>query len=216
MTPIPPSTLLQALNWRYATKVFDASKTIDDATWQSLEEALILAPSSYGLQPWKFIVVRDPAVREKLVAASWGQSQPRDASHFVVFAVKEDLGDEHLDRYMARTAEVRGVPAESLAGFRKVISQSLEAARTDGRLDNWQTRQLYIALGQFMASAALLGVDTCPMEGLVPAQYDAALGLDGTGWKSVFACAAGYRSAEDKYASTPKVRFTADEVIEHR
>ncbi|MCF3649041.1 NAD(P)H-dependent oxidoreductase [Synoicihabitans lomoniglobus] len=210
------STLSDALNWRYATKVFDASRSIDGATWQALEQALVLAPSSFGLQPWKFIVVRNSAIREKLVEASWGQTQPRDASHFVVFAVKENLGDDHLDRYMARTAEVRGVPMETLDGFRKVIAQSLEGARAEGRLDAWQTRQLYIALGQFMTAAALLGVDTCPMEGLVPARYDTALGLAGTGWKSVFACAAGYRSPDDKYATVPKVRFETHEVIEHR
>ena len=214
MTPISSETLLNALNWRYATKQFDATRRIDDATWSVLEQAMVLAPSSFGLQPWKFIVVEDPSLREQLVAASWGQTQVKDASHLVVFAVRENIGDEHLDRYMARTAEVRGVNVESLTGFRNVIAGSLDGARAPGRLDEWQTRQLYIALGQFMTSAALLGVDTCPMEGLDPTQYDEILGLKGTGWKAVFACPAGYRSADDKYATTPKVRFPADSVIE--
>ena len=216
MTPISTDTLLSALNWRYATKQFDPTRRIDDATWLALEQAMVLSPSSFGLQPWKFMVIEDPALRERLVAASWGQSQVKDASHLVVFAVRENIGDEHLDRYLARTGEVRGIEVEALTGFRNVIAGSLDGARAAGRLDEWQTRQLYIALGQFMTSAALLGVDTCPMEGLDPAQYDEILGLKGTGWKAVFACPAGYRAADDKYAATPKVRFPAESVIERR
>ncbi len=215
MNPVSNETLLEALNWRYATKQFDPAKRIDDSTWSALEQSLVLAPSSFGLQPWKFIVVTDPSVKKKLVPVSWEQTQPRDSSHFVVFAVRRDIGDEHLDRYMARTAEVRGVTVENMAGFRKVIKGSLDAARGKGTLDDWQIKQVYIALGQFMAAAAMLGVDTCPMEGIVPDKYDEILGLSSTGWATVVACAAGYRSADDKYATTPKVRFPADEVIDH-
>jgi nitroreductase len=214
MNPISTASLLHALNWRYATKQFDPEQKIAPETWAALEQSMILAPFSFGLQPWKFIVITDPAVKAKLVESSWNQTQPRDASHFVVFAVRQDIGDEHLDRYMARTADVRGVAIEEMNGFRGVIKGSLDSARAKGTLDEWQIRQIYIALGQFMASAALLGVDTCPMEGIVPAQYDEFLGLKGTGWTTVVACAAGHRSAEDKYATTPKVRFPSAEVIE--
>ncbi len=217
MQEIAKETLIDALQWRYATKQFDATRRIDDATWQTLEDALVLAPSSYGLQPWKFIVVQDDqALREQLMSASWGQTQPRDASQYVVFAVRENLGEEHLDRFISRTAEVRNTTPESLDGFKKVIAQSLEQTRASGMLDQWQSRQLYIALGQFMAAAALLGVDTCPMEGFEAERYDELLGLKGTGWKTVVACAAGYRSADDKYANVPKVRFPAAELIERR
>lgn len=217
MQQIAKDKLIDALQWRYATKQFDATRRIDDATWQTLEDALVLAPSSYGLQPWKFIVVQeDAALREQLVEASWGQTQPRDASQYVVFAVRENLGEEHLDRFISRTAEVRNTTPESLDGYRQIIAQSLEQTRASGLLDHWQSRQLYIALGQFMTAAALLGVDTCPMEGFEPARYDELLGLKGTGWKTVVACAAGYRSAEDKYAAAPKVRFPAEELIERR
>ncbi|GAB5562608.1 MAG: NAD(P)H-dependent oxidoreductase [Synoicihabitans sp.] len=216
MTPVSNAQLLEALNWRYATKQFDSARKIEDGIWQTLEEALILAPSSFGLQPWKFVVVKDEAVKDQLVAASWNQTQPRDCSHFVVLAVKRDIGDDHLDRYMARTAEVRGTSVESMTPFRNVIKGSLDAARKEGRLDVWQTHQIYIALGQFMAAAALVGVDTCPMEGIVPVKYDEILGLEGTGWATVVACAAGYRSENDKYATRPKVRFPTEEVIEYR
>lgn len=215
MKTLSPSELLAALNWRYATKKFDPAKKIPAETWSALEQALVLSPSSFGIQPWKFLVVTNPAVREKLVPVSWGQTQPKDASHFVVFAVRKDLPEAHIDRYVARTAELRGSTPDALAPFKKMMMGSLEGARAKGFLDTWQTHQVYIALGQFMASAAVLGVDTCPMEGLEPAKYDEILGLAGTGFATVVACAAGYRAGDDKYATLPKVRFPAAEVIQH-
>ncbi len=215
MKTLSPSELLAALNWRYATKKFDPAKKIPAETWSALEQALVLSPSSFGIQPWKFLVVTNPAVREKLVPVSWGQTQPKDASHFVVFAVRKDLPEAHIDRYVARTAELRGSTPDALAPFKKMMMGSLEGARAKGFLDTWQTHQVYIALGQFMASAAVLGVDTCPMEGLEPAKYDETLGLAGTGFATVVACAAGYRAGDDKYATLPKVRFPAAEVIQH-
>lgn len=213
MPPIADSHLLSALNWRYATKQFDPAKKIPAATWATLEQALVLAPSSFGLQPWKFVVVADPAVRERLVAVSWNQRQVADASHLVVFAFKKNLGEADVDRLLARQLAVRGGKAEDLAGYRGMMLQSLAGAKAAGYLDAWQSRQAYIALGQFMASAALLGVDTCPMEGIDPAKYDEILGLTGTPYTTLCACPAGYRAASDKYATAAKVRFPAEEVI---
>jgi nitroreductase len=155
-------------------------------------------------------------VRTALVSASYRQTQALDCSHFVVMAVRRGLDAAHVDRHIARMAEVRGVTVESLAKFRAMTVGNLERTRAAGTLDPWQEHQVYIALGQFMASAALLGVDTCPMEGIEPAKYDEILGLPGTGYATVVACAAGYRQADDKYAAMPKVRFRPEEVIERR
>jgi len=213
MNPMSTDSLLQALHWRYATKKFDPARKIPAATWQTLESALVLSPSSVGLQPWKFLIITDPAMKARLVPAAWNQSQVADCSHFVVFAVRQNLGADHVDRHIARMAEVRGVTAESLDRFRQMITGNLEKARAEQRLDTWQTHQVYIALGQFMASAAVLGVDTCPMEGFEPEKFDAILGLKGTDCASVVACAAGYRAADDKYATAKKVRFKPDDVI---
>ena len=88
--PVSNETLLKQLKWRYATKKFDPSKRISDADWKTLEEVLVLTPSSFGLQPWKFFVVDTPALKEKLVAASWGQAQVRDASHTLVMTIRKD------------------------------------------------------------------------------------------------------------------------------
>ncbi len=213
MHPIPTDSLLHALHWRYATKKFDPAKRIPASDWQALEQALVLSPSSVGLQPWKFIIVTDPAMKARLRPAAWDQSQVVDCSHFVVLAVRKDLGADHVDRHIGRMAEVRGVAPESLAKFRQMITGNLDKARAEARLDIWQSHQVYIALGQFIASAALLGVDTCPMEGFEPAKFDEILGLGGTGYASVVCCAAGYRAADDKYATTKKVRFKPDDVI---
>ncbi|PAW65533.1 MAG: NAD(P)H-dependent oxidoreductase [Opitutia bacterium Tous-C1TDCM] len=210
---LPPSRLVAALNWRYAVKKFDPTRMIPAETWTALEQALVLTPSSIGLQPWKFLVVTTPEVKVRLTAASYRQSQAAECSHFVVFTVRQDLDAEHVDRHLARMAEVRGVTVESLAKFRTMTMGNLERARNDGTLDTWQTHQIYIALGQFMASAAVLGIDTCPMEGIEPAKFDEILGLQGTGYATVVACAAGYRWPEDKYATTPKVRFKPEDVI---
>jgi nitroreductase len=215
MTPVPTQTVTDALQWRYATKKFDATRTIPAETWAALERALVLAPSSFGLQPWRFVVVRDRATREKLSAAAWGQRQPVDCSHFVVFAGRKGYDAKDLEHFIARTAEVRGVAKESLKGYADIIAGSTEKARQGGYLDSWLARQVYIALGQFMASAALLGVDVCPMEGIDPAQFDAILGLPALGYTALCAGAAGYRAPDDKYASAPKVRFSAEEVILH-
>jgi nitroreductase len=213
MVPTPPSVLLDALHWRYATKKFDPARKIPAETWSALEEALVLTPSSAGLQPWKFIVVTDPVVKPQLGLASYRQSQPADCSHFVVFTVRRGIDHAHVDRHVARTAEVRAVAVESLARYRQMIAGNLEEARGEGTLDTWQEHQVYIALGSFLTAAALLGVDACPMEGIEPAKFDEILGLVGTNYTTIVACAAGYRAADDKYATTKKVRFKPDDVI---
>lgn len=207
-------SLLDQLRWRYATKRFDAARTIPDDDWQALEEALILTPSSYGLQPWKFVVITDPAVKAQLPAISWNQKQVLEASHTVVFARRLDLTEEYVDRYLARIAQVRGGTVESLGGFRKLLLGSLVPPPADFDLEHWAALQCYIALGNFMTSAAMLGIDTCPMEGIVPAKYDELLGLRAKGYATVVVGCAGYRAADDKYAAVPKVRFAREELIE--
>ncbi len=207
MSPINTDTLLSALKWRYAVKQFDATRTIEEPTWSALEDSLVLTPSSMGLQPWKFIVVTDVAMKAKLQPAAWHQAQVSDCSHFLVMTVRKDLDETHVDRHLERMSEVQGTPIEALGKFRAMATGNLDKARAEGRLDTWQMHQIYIALGNFMTAAALLGVDTCPMEGFQPAQFDEILGLTDTPYASVVCCAAGYRGSSDKYAPKPKVRF---------
>lgn len=211
--PTTPADILTALNWRYATKVFDPTQKIPDDTWKALEESLILTPSSFGLQPWKFIVVQDQELREKLVAHSWRQRQVADCSHLVVMATKRAMNEADIDANLMRIAEVRGGTPDSLAGFRKMLMGTHEQGYMTRE---WSKMQAYIALGQFMTACALLGIDTCPMEGFVPEKFDELLGLEAQGLTTAVLCPAGYRHADDRYASLPKVRFKHSDVIEHR
>lgn len=215
MHPIEINDLMEALKWRYATKSFDAAKKIPQDVMDALLDALVLSPSSFGMQPWKFIVVEDPALRAKLQPDSWDQAQVTEASHFVVLAVRQTLTAAQVDEWIARLAEVRGVTEDSLADYRGRMTRFLEAM-DDAQKFAWAGRQAYIALGQLMTCAALLGVDSCPMEGISPQAYDATLALAGSGYRTVVACALGYRSAGDKYALVPKTRFDRARVVEIR
>jgi nitroreductase len=207
-----PDDVLAPLRWRYATKGFDPTRKIDPATWAVLEQAVVLAPSSYGLQPWNFVVVTDPAVRTQLHPASWNQPQILDASHLVVFAAKNPPTPADVTRHVANAERVRGQAPGSLDALRDRILGTL-AKMSPADAHAWAARQCYIALGVFLSAAAQLGVDACPMEGFQPDKYDEILGLTAKGLKSVVIATAGYRSAADKYAAAAKVRFPVDEVV---
>ena len=158
--------------------------------------------------------MENPEIREKLKAASWNQPQLIDASHLVVLTARTDLTQADIDSWIARLSEIQGTPIEVLAGLSGMIS-SFSSAMTPAEKQAWNTRQVYIALGQLMTSAAVLGIDSCPLEGISPADYDTILGLPGTGYATAVACALGYRSPEDKYAVAPKARFPDAQVIAH-
>ena len=213
MTTISSTQLLDALQWRYATKAFDPARRIPAPTWAALERSLVLSPSSYGLQPYRFLIIADPAKRAALLPHAWGQRQVVDASHLIVFAARTALTRADVEQFIARTAQVRGVPVEALNGYRDMMIGDLVEGPRSGSVPQWAARQAYIALGNLLTSAALLGVDTCPLEGLVPAEFDRILGLTDTGYVTVVACALGYRAVGDKYASAPKVRLDASELV---
>ncbi len=208
-----PAALVEAMRWRYSTKVFDKSRKIPNDVWQALEETLVLTPSSYGLQPWKFFVITNQQVKENLVPMAWGQRQLSDGSHVVVFAIKKNVDAAHVGRFLGRVSEVRNVPLASLERFKKMLLSVVDQSPEKFDVNEWATRQVYIALGNFMTAAAVLGVDVCPMEGFQPAKVDELLELEKQGYASVVMAVAGTRSAEDKYGSAAKVRFNKHDVI---
>jgi nitroreductase len=213
MPAVAPESVLGQLAWRYATKKFDPARKIAPDLWAKLEQAVILSPSSYGLQPWKFIVVTDPEVRKRLHPVSWNQPQILDASHLVVFAAKNPPTPADIERHVARTAQVRGTDPGALDGFRQMMLGSL-SRMTEAQAHAWATRQTYIALGVFLSAAAMMGVDACPMEGFQPDKYDEILGLKTKGLGAVVIATAGYRSPDDPAGKAVKSRFDVDEVIE--
>lgn len=211
---IRPDQLLHALEWRYATKMFDATKKIPADVWHAIEKSLVLTPTSYGLQPYKFLDVQDAGVRAELLKHSWGQKQVVEASHYVVFLARTEMTEADVDRFIKRTTEVRKVPADALHGYRTLMIKDVVNGPRGKVAHEWAARQAYIALGNLMTCAALLGVDACPMEGLAPAEYDEVLKLHGSGYATVVACALGYRSANCKYGSLPKVRYEIKELFQ--
>jgi nitroreductase len=213
MNTIDRTQLLERLNWRYATKQFDPNRKINAQDWATLEDVLQLTPSSGGLQPWKFIVVTDPAMRAKLSPASYGQKQIADASHLVVFASKLDLNDADVDAHIQHMASVQGAPAEALLPLRNILIGGIVKAQDEPARNAWARNQSYIALGNLLTSAALLGIDACPMEGFDRAQYDEILGLKAMGYASAVIATLGYRSPGDKYAAAPKVRFPKEQLF---
>jgi nitroreductase len=214
-TAVSPAQVLEQLQWRYAVKKFDPDRKIPSDVWQVLEQSLVLSPSSFGLQPWKFFVVDNAALRQELLANSWNQTQVVEASHLVVLAINKNMNEAAVDRYIQSMSDIRNTPIESLAGLTGMIKGFMANPKNPFTIDEWATRQVYIAIGQFMASAAMLGIDTCPMEGFNPAKYDEILGLTAMGYGSVLVCPAGYRAADDKYAVMPKVRYPQSEMVQH-
>ena len=216
MHTISPDALLAQLNWRYAVKKFDATKKIPAAQWQAIEQAMVLAPSSYGLQPWKFITISNPALRAELQKVSWNQSQIVDASHLVVFAAKKEVTKADVEKYVERILAVRGggmTPA--ISGYRDMMLGSMAnpAAVPGGSMTTYTRAQTYIALGFALSAAAMMGIDACPMEGIDAAAYDKALGLSEMGYHAAVVGAFGYRASDDWLANMKKVRFEANDLF---
>ena len=205
--------VIETLKWRYATKKFDPEKKISAADWKTLEQSLVLSPSSFGLQPWKFFVIRNPDLRSQLVEHAWNQSQVEDASHLVVLTIKKGIDNSDVNRHIERMADVQEIPKENLQGLENAIKGFLQDPPFPLDVDQWSIRQTYIALSFFLYSAAVLGIDTCPMEGFIPAKYDEILGLPEKGYTAVVLCTAGYRAADDQSADRAKVRYETEAVV---
>lgn len=210
MSRATPATILNALNWRYAVKQFDPTRKIDAAVWADLEKSLALTPSSFGLQPWQFLIVDNPDVRAQLVPHSWHQRQVADASHLVIMAVRTSIDHAYINSYLDDVAATRQTNRDALAGFEKMLTGAASMLTPE-----WAARQAYIALGQFMLAAALLDIDTCPMEGFSAPDYDRILGLADHGLTTAVLCPAGYRAPTDSYAAAPKVRWPVADVVKH-
>ncbi|HEY8561897.1 MAG TPA: NAD(P)H-dependent oxidoreductase [Pyrinomonadaceae bacterium] len=206
-------TILESLNWRYATKAYDKTRKISAEDWATLERSIALAPSSFGIQPYKLLVVNDPETREQLRAAAYDQAPVTDASHFVVFAYKRTLTDADIEHFAERIAEVRGQTRESLKDYENVMKGAARRATEGGTIEIWNSRQAYIALGFLLETAALLGVDATPMEGFDAAKFNEILGLED--YSAVAIAALGYRdAANDWLANLPKVRKPESELVE--
>ncbi|MDD5770375.1 MAG: NAD(P)H-dependent oxidoreductase [Candidatus Gracilibacteria bacterium] len=204
--------LLESLKWRYATKVFDKTKKVSQSDLSEILEAFRLSASSFGLQPWKIVVVENPELRQKLLPVSWNQSQVVDASHLLVLARLENVGEDLVEKYLDDIIKTRGVKKEDLAGYENMMKGALNSKTTEER-NFWEIKQIYIALGNLLAFLASKQIDSCPMEGFDSKAYDEILGLKQLGLASCVVLPIGYRSEDDKYSQLPKVRFDLKDLV---
>ncbi|WP_435138660.1 NAD(P)H-dependent oxidoreductase [Formosa sp. A9] len=206
------NTYLKHLNWRYATKQFDPNKKISDADLNILKEAIQLSASSYGLQPYKVLIIEDKDTREKLKAASWNQSQITDASHMMVLANMTDADDSLVDDYINNVSETRGLPLDQLEGYSQMMKSNVIALPNEAK-NAWTAKQAYIALGNVLSAAASLEIDACPMEGFDNAAYNTILGLDKENLNAAVVITLGYRASEDETQHYKKVRKPENELF---
>jgi len=203
----------EALNWRYATKLFDPTRKIVKEDIDILKESLRLSPSSFGLQPWKFLFIENKDLREKLKSASWGQKQITSASHLVVLCAKTDIDNNYIKKFIESISKIRNIPLEQLKENEEMIINFRKNAG-NSFIENWTKKQVYIALGFLLETAALLQIDACPMEGFEANKFDEILDLKNKGLTSAVVCTLGYRSNNDKYAKLKKARFSPEQLIE--
>jgi len=203
---------IDALNWRYATKVFDSTRTLSAEQETIILESLRLSASSFGLQPWKFIVVRDGAKRQELRKAAWDQGQITDSSLLVVLATPKNVDAKLVAAYIDSVSTIEHVDRKNLAGYETMINNSI-TAKGEANARDWAARQAYVAMGTALLAAAENAIDACPMEGFDPARFDSILGLDKLGFESRAVIAFGFRSSTDKHATETKVRFSKKEVF---
>ena len=204
--------LIENLKWRYATKKYDTTKKVSEDDLQQIKEAIRLSPSSYGLQAFKVLDIKDKDIREKLKLASYWQPQITEASHLLVFCGYADVNDGHIDEYLNLKADTQGFDVELLKEFRNFMKVFIEGRKSGKQV--WTAKQTYIALSNAIAACAELKIDSTPMEGFESEKYNEILGLSSKGLKADVLLAIGYRSDEDKTQYDVKIRKPMESLFE--
>ncbi|MCF6128866.1 NAD(P)H-dependent oxidoreductase [Flavobacterium sp. AS60] len=206
------TNFIKNANWRYATKKFDATKKVSAEDLETLKEAIRLSASSYGLQPYKVLIIDNPELRAQLQPAAWGQSQIVDASQLLIFANITDFGDAQIDTYLENISETRGIPAEAIQGYGDFMKSKISTLPVEKR-NTWTAKQTYLALGNLLNAAAELNIDVTPMEGFEPEKVNEILGLDKLGLNASLIATVGYRHEEDATQHYVKVRKSNEELF---
>ena len=205
-------SIIEKLNWRYATKKFNDTKKLSVAQLNTLKEAFNLTALSYGLQTLKLVIIEDNAKRENLVGISYGQRQVADASHLLVLCIQNEIDEKDVNEHFETIKSIRNTPDAILSPFKTQLQSSINEMTATKKVD-WATKQAYIALGNLMTVCAVEGIDSCPMEGFIPKDLDAALGLDKLGLTSVLLLPVGFRAEDDMFSSFKKVRKQLSQTI---
>ena len=206
------SNFITNANWRYATKKFDTSKKVSKEDLASLKEAIRLSASSYGLQPYKVLIIDNPELRAQLRPAAWGQSQIVDASQLIVFANITNFGEAEIDLHIQNLIETRRIPIEAVQGFADYMKSKITTLPVEVR-NTWTSKQTYLALGNLLNAAAELHIDVTPMEGFEPEKVNEILGLEKIGLNASLLATIGYRHEEDETQHYVKVRKSNEELF---
>ncbi len=203
---------IKQLQWRYATKKFDKSKRLSNKKLDVLKEAFNLTATSFGLQTIKLIVIEDETTRLPLVKHSFNQKQVIEASHLFVICIQNDITEKDVNMYYDNIKSIRDTPDKILDPYRLDLINTMKNMSVDAR-QQWSKNQAYIALGNLMTVCAIEGIDSCPMEGFIPEEFDTILELDKKKLKSVLLLPVGYRADDDMFAEFEKVRKSIDDAI---
>ena len=206
------SNFIKNANWRYATKKFDTTKKVSNEDLETLKEAIRLSASSYGLQPYKVLIIDNPELRAQLQPAAWGQSQIVEASQLLVFANITDFDDAQIDAYMKNLTETRGIPIEAVQGYADFMKSKIGTLSVEKR-NIWTSKQTYLAMGNLLNAAAELNIDVTPMEGFEPEKVNEILGLEKQGLNASLIATVGYRHEEDTTQHYAKVRKSNEELF---
>ena len=204
--------LTAAMNWRYATKKFDPTKVVSEPLIDALLDAGNLTATSYGLQPYQFVVIQNHELQDKLVESSYGQRQVADASHVIVVATRTNVDAEYINEYIAMVEQQRGLEAGSMEDYKNVMIGTFSRMTEEHRME-WAAKQAYLVLGTLLAACAMLELDSCPMEGFVPEEYNQLLNLNSKNLHAAVVLPVGYRAEDDVAQHQPKVRRPLSEMV---
>ncbi len=205
--------IIKALNWRYATKIFDPEKIVSNDDLHTILESARLSPSSTGGEMWKFFVIKNMEIRQKISEASHNQQQILNASHLIITTYRTDIKENLAKERIERTAKIQNENIEKLDGLKTMLENTVSQKIKNETLETWIQAQTYIPLGVMIETAALLGIDSCPMEGFEPDKVDEILDLKDKNLKSITMLALGYRG-NDPVSLRPKVRRDFNDVVE--
>lgn len=204
---------IEALNWRYATKSFDTTKKVSQSDLDEIIECFRLTPSSFGLEPWKLIVIENDELKNELVNYSYNQKQVGESSHLLVFTIRTDLDDNFIDEHLDNNTKITGATRESLIGYENVMKSYFSAMDQEAK-EKWAREQVFISLWIVLTFLAQKWIDSCAIWWFNSSKYDELLWLSEKKLKSVVVLPIGYRNIDDKYSKSPKVRFEKTKIVE--
>ncbi|MEN8788756.1 MAG: NAD(P)H-dependent oxidoreductase [Flavobacteriaceae bacterium] len=197
--------IVEDLKWRYAVKRFDEDRILPQEKLDILKEAFNLTATSYGLQPIKLVVLSDKELQKQLIPHSYSQPQVGQASHLLILCVESKVDGRYINSYFDRVKQVRGTSDEILDPFKDALVEDFSKKDSTAILQ-WAKNQAYLALGNLLTICALERIDSCPMEGFIPEEYDRILELPLKGLTSVLVLPVGYRAEDDEFSGFKKVR----------